>query len=494
MYKVIAVDDEPGALTHICTIIEKKCPAYNVIGTAENGKEALELVRELQPDLVICDVKMPLMNGITLVSLIKKEFPNIFTIIISGYQDFEFAKGAIQSGVCDYILKPVIPSNIQKVLAELEVKLRQQYYQERNAIIHMLCKGRSYDNNRINQYFSYSRYYCAIIRKNGLPRRFSKSSNMEIYSDIHEIMTIYGRDEMEALYIIPQELLFEKTFEEYITRVKEEGRLENQYITMVFGKHSFPVTQLQQKVKDLYRVLDTVSVVGLDQVLNLDEEAIEKEIEFDHNSINRVLSNLEYVLQEQNYDKLKKELKRLYQNWKAEKKPQLWMEHMSRQIIYIMNRNNKEYSPLIECEYMIEDAFFYATSVDELMENLLDIMFKYMKETKSCGKVDSPEFFDLIKKHIDKNLDQNLTLQSICKTFSVSQTYMSKLFRKYENQSFNRYLTMARMLRATQLMQEDHEIFIKDVAAMVGFKDQFYFSRIFRSYMGKCPSDYLVEL
>ena len=68
---------------------------------------------------------------------------------------------------------------------------------------------------------------------------------------------------------------------------------------------------------------------------------------------------------------------------------------------------------------------------------------------------------------------------------------MGKLFRKYENESFNRYLTSVRMEKAVKLMKETPDIFIKDVAARVGYNDQFYFSRIFRSYMGVCPSDYL---
>ena len=68
MYKVIVVDDEPAALSHICSIIAKKCPDYQVIATAENGKEGLEKVQEFQPDLLICDVSMPLMNGIELAS------------------------------------------------------------------------------------------------------------------------------------------------------------------------------------------------------------------------------------------------------------------------------------------------------------------------------------------------------------------------------------------------------------------------------------------
>lgn len=105
-----------------------------------------------------------------------------------------------------------------------------------------------------------------------------------------------------------------------------------------------------------------------------------------------------------------------------------------------------------------------------------------------------PEFFQTIKDYLIKHLDENMSLQVICKKFALSQTYLSKLFRKYENQSFNRYLTEMRMEQATRLMKENPDIFVKDVAAMVGYNDQFYFSRIFRSYTGYSPTNYLEKL
>ena len=68
---------------------------------------------------------------------------------------------------------------------------------------------------------------------------------------------------------------------------------------------------------------------------------------------------------------------------------------------------------------------------------------------------------------------------------------MSKLFRKYTRQSYNQYLTGIRMERAKQLMEENSELFVKDIAEMVGYRDQFYFSRIFHSYTGQSPADYI---
>lgn len=143
---------------------------------------------------------------------------------------------------------------------------------------------------------------------------------------------------------------------------------------------------------------------------------------------------------------------------------------------------------------MLEDTFFYTETIKELVDNLFEIIFKYVKPSEEYHKVDTVEYFDSIKRYLESHLSEDISLQSVCKTFAVSQTYLSKLFRKYVEKSFNQYLTSLRMKKAIEIMQSNSEIYIKDVAALVGFHDQFYFSRIFRSYTGKCPSDYLEEI
>lgn len=491
MFRIIAVDDEPAALAHICSIIEKKCPDYKIIATAENGKEGLEKIRELHPDVVICDIKMPLMNGIEMVAAVKEEMPDVYSLIVSGHQDFEYARGAIQSGVYDYILKPVLPANVQQILKKLTQKLTIDHYHVRNDIIRKLCNGIECDMDDIGRYFPYENYYGAIIRRNGLPRRFSNTGNVEIYSEVHEIMTIYGRDEMESLYILPKEMLLGGSFKEYILNLWKKMEHEDQYTTLVYEHKSFPVNKMQEMIKALYRELDTVSVVGHSQAVKLASANPEEEIIFNHEEINQVLKNLEYMIREQQIHKLKRELHRLYHIWKEERKPQLWLEYVSRQILYIMRKYSKDSTSLIECEYMMEDAFFYATSGEMLIETLFDIIFHYIKEDRGVTKVDSPEFFAIIGEFLNDHLRENITLQTVCKSFGVSQTYLSRLFRKYADQSFNRYLTELRMEKAIELMRENQGFFIKDVAMMVGYPDQFYFSRIFRSHTGKCPTDYL---
>lgn len=93
---------------------------------------------------------------------------------------------------------------------------------------------------------------------------------------------------------------------------------------------------------------------------------------------------------------------------------------------------------------------------------------------------------DFIKTHFT----ESITLPALCRKFGISQTYMSKLFRKYSGNSFNGYVKKVRLMKAQQLMHEDRNLKIKDIAEIVGFRDQFYFSRLFRREVGMTPSEY----
>lgn len=491
MHRVIVVDDERIALKYICSIIEKKCPDYEVVATAEEGMEALQKVEEYQPDLVISDIKMPLMSGIDLVAEIHERYPDIYAVIVSGYSDFEYARSMMKLGVSDYILKPVVPSEMVKTLEKISRKISRSQYEMCTRLIHRLCGNEACDEKVIRRFFPYDQYYCAVIRRNGLPKRFGTGGSREIFSEVNESYMVYGRDEMEQLYIIPRELLNGRNISAYIVELSQKMRVDTDYMTIVYYKESCPPKELQGQIKRLYRTLNAVSVVGQNQMLGLNKESREAEIEYDHPTILEVLNQLEYLLKNKRYTQLKKELNRLYTQWSYERKPQMWMESITRQIIYMLNRYEESSLSSMECEYMLEDAFFYAGTSQELITSLLDILFQNIKKISSEVKVDSPEFVDAVELYIQRHLSEDLSLQNVSRQFNISQTYMGKLIRKYRDDSFNHYLTRVRMQKATELMRDKPGLYIKDVAQMAGYHDQFYFSRIFRSYMGVCPSDYL---
>ncbi|MCM8901460.1 response regulator [Caldicoprobacter algeriensis] len=107
MYKILVVDDEKLEREGIRELLAWMELNIEVVGEASNGKKALEMAQQIKPDIVVTDIRMPGISGIELAAHLKKQFPDIKIIFVTGYQDFEYAKRAISLGVCGYVLKPI---------------------------------------------------------------------------------------------------------------------------------------------------------------------------------------------------------------------------------------------------------------------------------------------------------------------------------------------------------------------------------------------------
>ena len=109
--KILIVEDELLVRKALRYIIEQESDEFEIIGEVTNGEEALEFLEQSLPHMMICDIMMPRMNGLELLRAVNLKYPEVSTIILSGYQDFEYVKSAFKYGVFDYILKPELESD-----------------------------------------------------------------------------------------------------------------------------------------------------------------------------------------------------------------------------------------------------------------------------------------------------------------------------------------------------------------------------------------------
>ncbi|EEG55054.1 response regulator [Enterocloster asparagiformis] len=130
MLKVFLVEDERVIREGFRDKIPWEQYGFRLVGEANDGEMALPLIRKLKPDVLITDIKMPFMDGLSLSEIVKEEFPKIKIIIISGYDDFEYARQAITAGVDQYLLKPVTRMTLRNVLLELKEKIEQDMEQK----------------------------------------------------------------------------------------------------------------------------------------------------------------------------------------------------------------------------------------------------------------------------------------------------------------------------------------------------------------------------
>ena len=125
-YRIVLCEDEPLLLERLRRMVEGLDSGFTVVGMAENGREALEALNETGADLLITDIRMPVMDGIELIKKMQEEQPRLECMLISGYGDFEYARTALRLGVCEYLLKPVSEEELKMALQRIRERLGER--------------------------------------------------------------------------------------------------------------------------------------------------------------------------------------------------------------------------------------------------------------------------------------------------------------------------------------------------------------------------------
>lgn len=125
MYKVVIIDDEPIIVEGLSRSINWKDAQCQVVGMAYSGEEGLKLIRREKPDIIFSDIRMPYMDGLTMIAAIKSEFPNTQITILTGYRDFDYAQRAIKLGVTRFLLKPSKMDELEEALRAMRQKLEE---------------------------------------------------------------------------------------------------------------------------------------------------------------------------------------------------------------------------------------------------------------------------------------------------------------------------------------------------------------------------------
>ena len=122
-YSVLVAEDESLIRRHIVRRVAENCPAFEVVAEAADGQEALEVMAEQYPDVLITDIRMPVMDGLALIREVYYAYPDVKVVIVSGHDEFGYAKAALALGVKDYLLKPVAEEELRAVMSRLAAQL-----------------------------------------------------------------------------------------------------------------------------------------------------------------------------------------------------------------------------------------------------------------------------------------------------------------------------------------------------------------------------------
>lgn len=526
IYNLLVVDDEELVRNAISTIIDWDSLGFTNIYEAEDGLEALELCRKQKIDLVLTDIVMPFMDGLELSAALKQEFPDIHVVILTGHEDFEYAKQSVDLGVKNYILKPVGASTLYTKMKEICKKLNIEASQKQ-----YIAKMRSQIHQSVpilQEKFLYS-LVCTQHgnRKNikermellGLPLKSSSYVVGIVETDLSQTanadieLFLFTSKNISADCIGKSHCVFDDN---------------NNHTILVFNLDDFEddahyiiYNTLQVIQKAIYSILkiDTTCAMGSivsdlnDLYLSYHEAKTALDCRYSLGT-NRVydINDLDYI--EKSFYYPFDEIKQLIYSIKFLGRTEIEqaIEEISRTLLYSKNLSSsnikmvfiemitsllKELSSVKQGSTAVWDEGFalynkleHRTSLQQVLDSLLEFSIKVSEELHKLQSNSGQIMIQTVKEYIEQNFaDDSISLSSAAEYTSVSTGYLSALFKKETGINFVEYLTDVRMARAMNLLKTtDKKTY--EIAYETGFANPHYFSISFKKYTGMSPSDF----
>lgn len=535
MYKIMVVDDEDIIREGLISSIDWLKHGYKIVAEAENGKKALDVAKEVKPDIILTDIYMPLMDGISFAKEIKKIFPEIILIFLTGYNEFTYAQRAIEIGVFRYLTKPIVEEELLVVLQEaakdlnykelektqiskLKSLIRESFPLLKERFFLNLVKG-AFTEKEIQSKMEYlnihldaSGYYCLII---SLDEFFNINENMN-EADINLLkFAIQNMAEEILLEVNGAVFAFEEKRNEIgvICCIKDVS--EADLLCMLH-----PVLQ---KIQDsVRRYMKTTITIGIGSICHILKEtdrsyreaeaALEYKTAFGKNSIiytgdieksdkgiasntcfekvNELVKAIKGGSIELSYEVLAEIFEQLKQENKLKK------DHIHLLVIEIVNKFIRvvlEYGADISEVYgegFTPFVMMQYDTLEDISQSLKELVGKTIEFINSKHKAVNRNFIEKAKDFINKNyMQEGLSLSTIADCVHVSPGYLSQLFKQVVGESCVEYLSKVRINQAKKLLKETN-LKAYEVAFQIGFNDSQYFSTCFKKYVGVSPTDY----
>ncbi|MBP1754067.1 MAG: DNA-binding response regulator [Firmicutes bacterium] len=498
--RILIVEDEPKTKEGLIKIINK-FTEYEICGNASNGLEGIQLFKERKPDLIISDIQMPEMDGLTMLGELEKEGLPYYALILTGHSSFEYVRSALHLGVVDYILKPVDVESFISVLRDTEAKILTAKAEKINSaqliLSLMTCEPRKKESLihqltklwRVTDKMEISLF---LIKPDSLDQETQGEMINCIQEKINSLSVVnfyvihLSLSEGILLSIIDTEKqnLLNKMFSTHILPyLKNVGCCHCSY-TSITG-----LTGLVNAIADLKGLLSYAFVFGSDVVL---EKQMVDKLKFSpisypldlENRIRKEIMNGDYEKALKTSNKFKELI------MESQGKPELVREYTARfcsGVYNVAKEYNSQTEPLLIFHYFINNIIESKTKADLIM-NYEKIIHTILDVTGEEMDVENLTVLKVIN-YIRDNYQKNITLSDAANLVGVTPEYLSKLFCQKINVNFVVFLRNFRISIAKRMILSG-KYQMQEVADQVGFKDPKYFNKVFKSVCGISPSEY----
>lgn len=527
LYKILIVDDEEEIRLGVIKKINWEKYGFKVVGDAQNGVDALEKVNNLQPDIVMTDIRMPFMDGLELGEKIQEIMPSTKIVIFSGCDDFEYAQKAIRINVSEYVLKPINSENLIEILKKLKCKLDEEYDEKRNIevlqkyyiesmpimreqFLTAAIEGKIGDINleeqlnRLGIKFKFNFFAVGVIN-------LDFNTNNTIFKDNYSLLPISAQkilqdiiknicDFTSFLYldnvIVIGNLKGEDELKYFINGLNEVCRSFKKIVsgTMVIGLGRLYecFSKIDLSYKDAKSALEYKVILGTEKVIYIEdvEPDTSRSLDFNENLERKFVdaikvgssTDINNVLDELFNIKSKGVLPiNEYRIYGIEVLTSLikTIKSYNLNISDIIGENFNDYLYLDSLNSIIEIKEWFKERANKANEAIKN-------ERINSSKI----LVDKAKKYIKKNFgDYELSVDKMCLVLHLSPAYFSTIFKKETGVSFINYLTDIRMEEAIRLLNTtDSKTSI--IGQEVGYLEPNYFSYVFKKKIGVSPTRY----
>ena len=487
LYRIILVDDEEEVRQSIIRKIDWTGAGFCVVGDAENGEEALEKVEALEPDLILTDIRMPFMDGLSLAERVRQKYPSIKIVIFSGYDDFEYAKQAIKLNVTEYILKPVNVEELTAILKRIKSNLDDEIEQKRNVSLLRENYIRSLPILRdqfLNELVGSTVPGNVLKEKLGNYCRSSVfTSSRTSWSELALIAAIDEDNSQTGLIDVLGDIC------------KETKKILEVPITIGIGHSCQDLGEINCSYKAAVDALGYKAIVGAGSTIYINdvEPVSGGKLSFDCKDEAELIAAIKFGPREKIEEAVQAVMDKMSDAKVHFRQCQAYMLSVSSSIVQLIQQYDLDLEQLTEEGEQQGDTFAVIPRMMKKEDFAHWLLSAALRMNQAMNRERDNTMKQVIQKAkeyiMDNYQDTDLSVEKICRQLHMSPAYFSTMFKKETGQAYTAYLTQVRLDKAVELLNKtDDKTYV--IAAKVGYQEQNYFSYVFKKRFGVSPTKF----
>lgn len=491
MYSVYLLDDEPFILEGLRYIVPWEEYGFNIVGSAGNGEDGFNEIMKSDIDLIITDIMMPKMTGLELISKLKEENYDTNFIVISAFQEFKYAKKAMNMGAENYLLKPIDTEELSENLKRIykNIKLKEKNILDKSIVKNNLLSKlltEEYEENTITNLeeldivFKENNYCVAMIELSNTSCDIGIILKEKIKNNKFRYCI---KSKSRALLIISEEnrdILISE-----LSELKTEiMKVSNSIVYISVGKYV-------NSIKDIYISYKTSIEISEYKMIYSDKSWIKiyKEQSLKQNDIYIEFEELKKILVSKDISKTSDYIKKIFEKLKNEEDLTPNQIKMKSVEIFLNVYNYFNESKIIkDLHKYFECIVNNHSTVDEIELQLINMLKHIQMKLEQADESISPVILKLLE-YIEENYKYDLNLKEISDKLNINAIYLGQLFQRETGTLFSDYINNFRVNKAKKLLS-DTTLKASEVGVLVGYTNKNYFYRKFKNIAGVTPSEW----